>query len=135
MNLIRTKIKAANQSAMARGGARPGAGRKRKPGAEPKAEAKAPRRPPVIKGAPEQPPEFKEIKAGAEIRPQPKPEPQEKPRFKPSPRSNERLQGGKFAPGNTAGLGRPKGSRHKLSEALLADVLGDWELYGAASIV
>ncbi len=120
---------------MARGGARPGAGRKRKPGAEPKAEPKAPRRPPLINGAPEQPPEFKEIKAGPEIRPQPKPEPQEKPRFKPLPRSIERLQGGKFAPGNTAGLGRPKGSRHKISESFLADVLTDWELFGAACIV
>lgn len=31
--------------------------------------------------------------------------------------------------------GRPKGSRNKLGEAFLADMLADWETYGAETIV
>lgn len=36
-----------------------------------------------------------------------------------------------FKPGNP---GRPKGSRNKLGEAFLADMLADWEVHGIATI-
>lgn len=39
----------------------------------------------------------------------------------------------RFKPGNPGG-GRPKGSRNKLSEQFLADMLATWERYGAAAL-
>lgn len=41
----------------------------------------------------------------------------------------------KFGPGNNANpKGRPKGSRNKLGEAFLKDLLADWETNGIAAI-
>ena len=40
---------------------------------------------------------------------------------------------GRFAPGNPGG-GRPVGSRNKLGEKMLEDMLADWEQHGAAAI-
>lgn len=40
---------------------------------------------------------------------------------------------GRFVTGNIGG-GRPKGSRNKLGEAFIADMLADWEEHGEAVI-
>ena len=40
---------------------------------------------------------------------------------------------GRFLTGNSGG-GRPPGSRNKLSEAFLGDLLSDWELHGTQAI-
>lgn len=39
----------------------------------------------------------------------------------------------RFGPGNSFG-GRPKGSRNKLSEAVITDLLNDWEVAGPSAI-
>ncbi|MES2497115.1 MAG: hypothetical protein V4618_13455 [Pseudomonadota bacterium] len=49
---------------------------------------------------------------------------------RPKPEQDEK---GRFVPGN-AGGGRPKGSRHKLGEAFLEDMLDDWQAHGKAVI-
>ena len=41
---------------------------------------------------------------------------------------------GRFLPGNSGFGGRPKGSRNKLGEAFLEDMLADWEANGPAAI-
>ncbi|CAB4140979.1 hypothetical protein UFOVP399_51 [uncultured Caudovirales phage] len=46
-------------------------------------------------------------------------------------RGNVPPVGKRFEPGNP---GRPKGSRNKLGEAFLADMLADWEEYGVQVI-
>ena len=47
----------------------------------------------------------------------------------------EKPRGVPFGPNNTANLaGRPKGSRNKLGEAFLADLLADWEAHGPVVI-
>lgn len=45
----------------------------------------------------------------------------------------DRDEKGLFKPGHS--MGRPKGSRNKLGEAFLADMLADWEENGIAAIV
>jgi hypothetical protein len=41
----------------------------------------------------------------------------------------------RFKPGQTVNPnGRPKGSRHKLSEAFIADIYNDWQKHGAEVI-
>lgn len=40
---------------------------------------------------------------------------------------------GRFLTGNNGG-GRPKGSRNKLAESFLADVLEEWENHGAVAV-
>ena len=48
------------------------------------------------------------------------------------PEGNE---GTRFKPGRSGNpKGRPKGSRHRISEAFLGDVLADYEKHGAATI-
>lgn len=42
---------------------------------------------------------------------------------------------GRFLPGNSGFGGRPKGSRNKLGEAFIEDMLADWEANGPAAIV
>ena len=51
---------------------------------------------------------------------------------KPLPQQDEKT--GRFQPGNNGGPGRPKGSRNKLGEAFLSDMLADWEEYGVDAI-
>ncbi len=47
----------------------------------------------------------------------------------------EHLKPHQFAPGNVANpAGRPKGSRNKLAENFVADILRDWEANGAAAV-
>lgn len=41
---------------------------------------------------------------------------------------------GQFVPGHTGMGGRPKGSRNKLGEAFLSDMLADWEKHGPTAI-
>lgn len=41
---------------------------------------------------------------------------------------------GRFVSGNIGSNGRPKGSRNKLGEAFLADMLADWEKFGPEAI-
>lgn len=41
---------------------------------------------------------------------------------------------GRFVAGNGGNGGRPKGSRNKLGEAFLSDMLADWEAHGPAAI-
>lgn len=41
---------------------------------------------------------------------------------------------GRFQPGNNGGPGRPKGSRNKLGEAFLADMMTAWEAQGQEAI-
>jgi hypothetical protein len=41
---------------------------------------------------------------------------------------------GRFLPGNNGGTGRPRGSRVKLEEALVADVCDVWERRGKAAL-
>lgn len=41
---------------------------------------------------------------------------------------------GRFLPGNSGFGGRPKGSRNKLGEAFVEDILADWEANGPAAI-
>lgn len=41
---------------------------------------------------------------------------------------------GRFQPGNNGGPGRPKGSRNKLGEAFVSDLLADWEQHGVEAI-
>lgn len=47
--------------------------------------------------------------------------------------SEERNDKGRFLTGNSGG-GRPKGSRVKLGEAFLSDLMADWDKHGATSI-
>ena len=51
---------------------------------------------------------------------------------KPAPAKDEN---GRFLPGNNGGTGRPKGSRNKLGEAFIADVLDAWQEHGQAAIL
>lgn len=44
-------------------------------------------------------------------------------------------QTGRFLPGNSGFGGRKKGSRSKLAEAFLTDLLHDWEQHGAQAII
>ncbi len=46
----------------------------------------------------------------------------------------KRVIGRPFEPGNTKGLGRPKGSRNKLGEAFVGALLTDFEANGVAAI-
>jgi hypothetical protein len=46
-------------------------------------------------------------------------------------RKGEHLRAYQFQPGNP---GRPKGSRNKLAENFLADVLVEWEAHGAVAV-
>jgi len=39
-----------------------------------------------------------------------------------------------FQPGNTYGIGRPRGARNKLARRFLEDCLADWQEHGAAAI-
>lgn len=39
-----------------------------------------------------------------------------------------------FAPGNSYGAGRPKGSRNKLGEKFLLDLQAAWDRHGAAAV-
>lgn len=41
---------------------------------------------------------------------------------------------GQFVKGYIGGPGRPRGSRNKLGEAFLADMMADWEQHGAETI-
>ena len=41
---------------------------------------------------------------------------------------------GQFVAGHCGNGGRPKGSRNKLGEAFLADMLADWEIHGAETV-
>ena len=41
----------------------------------------------------------------------------------------------RFKVGHPGGPGRPKGSRHKLTEDFLADLAADWELAGMDALV
>lgn len=42
---------------------------------------------------------------------------------------------GRFQPGQSGNpAGRPKGSRNKLSEAVICDILQDWEMHGMKAI-
>ncbi len=41
---------------------------------------------------------------------------------------------GRFVAGNSGNGGRPKGSRNKLGEAFVADMLADWEAHGVQAI-
>lgn len=50
---------------------------------------------------------------------------------KPTPEQDEKT--GRFVSGNIGG-GRPKGSRNKLGEAFLNDMLADWEEHGIQTI-
>lgn len=50
---------------------------------------------------------------------------------KPKPDQDEK---GRFVPGNNGGRGRPKGSRNKLGEAFVADLLASWEENGPETI-
>ena len=46
----------------------------------------------------------------------------------PFPGRNSR---GRFLTGNIGGPGRPRGSRNRLNEQFIADLLADWEAHGA----
>lgn len=50
---------------------------------------------------------------------------------RPSPEKDQET--GRFVTGNSGG-GRPKGSRNKLGEAFLEDMLADWQEHGVAAI-
>lgn len=50
---------------------------------------------------------------------------------RPKPEKDDK---GRFVTGNIGG-GRGKGSRNKLGEAFLADMLADWEEHGIATII
>lgn len=41
---------------------------------------------------------------------------------------------GRFIAGNSGNGGRPKGSRNKLGESFVADLLADWENHGSETI-
>lgn len=47
----------------------------------------------------------------------------------------QRDEQNRFLTGNNGGPGRPKGSRNKLGEAFLEDMLADWQDNGKAAIV
>ena len=47
---------------------------------------------------------------------------------------NNAVKTTKFQPGNTFGKGRPKGSRNKLAEDFLADMLAVWQEKGKAAV-
>lgn len=55
-----------------------------------------------------------------------------KAKAKPAPEKDTAT--GRFQPGNNGGPGRPKGSRNKLGETFLADMLADWEEHGPETI-
>lgn len=50
----------------------------------------------------------------------------------PKPKQDEKT--GRFVAGNGGNGGRPKGSRNKLGEAFLSDMLSDWEANGVEAI-
>lgn len=50
-----------------------------------------------------------------------------------SPKPEQDKKTGRFVSGNIGG-GRPKGSRNKLGEAFLTDMLNDWEQHGPTAI-
>ncbi len=47
---------------------------------------------------------------------------------------SQRDERNRFVTGNNGGPGRPKGSRNKLAEMFLADLVTDWEVNGAQAI-
>lgn len=51
---------------------------------------------------------------------------------KPKPAKDNET--GRFLAGNSGNGGRPKGSRNKLGEAFIEDMLADWEANGPAAI-
>jgi hypothetical protein len=52
------------------------------------------------------------------------------------PATTGRNRNGTFAPGNSGNLrGRPKGSRHKISEMFIAEVAADFEAHGRDVII
>jgi hypothetical protein len=56
--------------------------------------------------------------------------------MEPSPESTGRKQDGTFAPGVSGNpAGRPKGSRHKLSEDFFKALADDFEKHGVTAIV
>lgn len=49
----------------------------------------------------------------------------------PKPEQDEK---GRFVAGNSGNGGRPKGSRNKLGEAFVSDLLADWEKHGVKAV-
>ena len=50
------------------------------------------------------------------------------------PKKPEQDEKGRFVAGNSGNGGRPKGSRNKLGESFVADMLADWEEHGVQVI-
>ena len=48
--------------------------------------------------------------------------------------NSERDAKGRFQPGHSGGQGRPRGSRNKLGEKMIEDMLADWEKHGIKAI-